>query len=64
MSWMLLHPNAGQWHKFVRFPMAMLFLSVGLLLLARRMHIALFIALWVLQLALSVPFFLGYTGGV
>ena len=44
--------------------MAMLFLSVGLLLLARRMHIALFIALWVLQLALSVPFFLGYTGGV
>ena len=58
------YPNAGQWHYYVHFPLAMLFLSVGLLLLARKMHLGLFIALWVLQLVLFVPFFFGYTGGV
>jgi hypothetical protein len=39
------YPNAGQWHYYVHFPSAMLFLSVGLLLFARKMHIGLFIAL-------------------
>jgi hypothetical protein len=58
------YPNAGQWHYYVYFPLAMLLLSVGLLLFARKMHIGLFIALWALQLVLFVPFFFGYTGGV
>jgi hypothetical protein len=58
------YPNAGQWRYYVHFPLAMLFLNVGLLLFARKMHIGLFISLWVLQLVLFVPFFLGYTGGM
>ena len=58
------YPNVGQLHYYVHFPLAMLFLSVGLLLFARKMHAGLFIALWVLQLVLFFPFFLGYTGGV
>jgi hypothetical protein len=53
------YPNAGQWHYYIHFPLAMLFLSVVLLLFARKMHAGLFIALWVLQLVLFFPFFLG-----
>lgn len=58
------YPNAAQWIYYVYFPLAMLLLSVCLLLLAKKMPIGLFIALWALQLVLFVPFFLGYTGGV
>jgi hypothetical protein len=57
------YPNAGQWHYYVHFPLAMLLLSVGLLLLGKKLPLALFIALWVLQLVVFIPFFLGYTGG-
>jgi hypothetical protein len=58
------YPNAGQWHYYVHFPLAMFLLSVGLMLLAKRLLLPLFIGLWVLQLIVFIPFFLGYTGGV
>ena len=58
------YPNAGQWHYYVHFPLAMLLLNVGLLLFAKKLPLALFLGLWVLQLLGFVPFFLGYTGGV
>ncbi len=58
------YPSAGQWHYYVHFPLTMLFLSVGLLLLWKKLPPMVFVALWVLQLIVFIPFFLGYTGGV
>jgi hypothetical protein len=58
------YPSAGQWHYYVYFPLTMLAVSAGLLLLARKLPQTLFVALWALQVAAFIPFFLGYTGGV
>jgi hypothetical protein len=58
------YPNAGQWHYYVHFPLIMLLVNVGLLLLARKMPVALFVSVWLLQIFMFLPFFLGYTGGV
>jgi hypothetical protein len=58
------YPNAGQWHYYVYFPLAMLAVSSALLLLARRLPRLLFAIIWGLQIAAFIPFFLGYTGGV
>jgi hypothetical protein len=58
------YPNAGQWHYYVYFPLAMLLVSVVLLALARRVPLALFVTVWTLQVLVFIPFFLGYTGGV
>jgi hypothetical protein len=57
-------PNAGLWHYYVHFPLAILIISIALLLLARRLATAVFVAIWVLQLVALILFFLGYTGGV
>jgi hypothetical protein len=58
------YPNAGQWHYYVHFPLSMLVVSVGLLMLARKMPLWLFVSVWLLQIVLFLPFFLGYTGGM
>jgi len=58
------YPNTGQWQYYVYFPMIMLIISVGLLLLARKIPVALFVTLWLLQIFIFFPFLLGYTGGV
>jgi len=58
------YPNAGQWHYYVYFPLIMLILSVGSLLLARLMPVALFVTMWLLQLFVVLPFLLAYGGGV
>jgi hypothetical protein len=58
------YPNAGQWHYYVYFPLIMLILSVGSLLLARLMPVALFVTMWLLQLFIVLPFLLAYGGGV
>ncbi len=58
------YPNAGQWRYYVYFPLIMLIVSVGSLLLAKRMPVALFVTIWVLQLFVVLPFLLAYGGGV
>jgi hypothetical protein len=58
------YPTAGQWHYYVHFPLIMLLVSTGLLLLAGRLPRALFVTLWGLQVVLFIPFFLAYTGGM
>lgn len=58
------YPNAGQWRYYVHFPLIMLLVSVSLLLLARKLPLALFVTVWVLQIVVFTPFFLAYTGGV
>jgi hypothetical protein len=58
------YPSAAQWHYYVHFPLAMLFLSGGLLLLGKKLPVIMFLGLWVLQLVLFIPFFLAYTGGM
>jgi len=57
------YPNAGQWHYYVHFPLIMLFYSVGLLFLAKKLPTRAFVALWVLQIVVFIPFFLGYRAG-
>ena len=57
------YPNAGQWHYYVHFPVFMLFYSVGLLFLAKRLPPRVFVTLWVLQIVVFIPFFLGSGGG-
>jgi hypothetical protein len=57
------YPSAGQWHYYVYFPLSMALVSVGLLLLARRIPVPLFVTIWLLQLFLILPFFYGYGGG-
>jgi len=58
------YPNAGQWHYYVHFPLIMLLMSAGLLLLAIRLPRALFATLWGLQIVLVLPFLFAYTGGM
>ena len=58
------YPNAGQWRYYVYFPIVMLLVSAGLLLLAKKLPVGIFLAVWILQLLSFLPFFLGYTGGV
>jgi hypothetical protein len=58
------YPNAGQWHYYVHFPLIMLLVSAGLLLLARRLPRALFVTVWVIQIVLFFPFLFAYTGGM
>jgi hypothetical protein len=58
------YPSAGQWHYYVHFPLIMLLISAALLLLARKLPLALFVTLWALQIVLFIPFLLGYGGGM
>jgi hypothetical protein len=58
------YPNAGQWQYYVYFPLIMLIISIGLLLLARKMPVAVFVTIWLVQIFIFLPFVLGYTGGV
>jgi hypothetical protein len=58
------YPSAGQWQYYVYFPLIMLIISVGLLLLGRKMPVALFVTIWLLQIFIFLSFLLGYTGGV
>ena len=58
------YPSAGQWHYYVWFPAAMLLMNLGLLVVARRLPVALFATALVLQIIVFIPFFLGYTGGI
>lgn len=58
------YPSAGQWHYYVYFPLIMLVVSIGLLLLARRVPVTLFVTIWSLQVLVIVPFLFGYGGGV
>jgi hypothetical protein len=58
------YPNAGQRGYYVYFPLTMAIVSVGLLLLARRMSVTLFVTIWILQLLLVLPFLFWYGGGV
>jgi hypothetical protein len=58
------YPNADQWHYYVHLPLIMLLISIGLLLLARKTPVALFVTLWLLQVCVFIPFFLAYTGGM
>jgi hypothetical protein len=58
------YPNADQWHYYVHFPLIMMLVSFGLLLLAKKLPLSLFVTLWGLQIAVFVPFFLAYTGGI
>ena len=58
------YPNAGQWHYYVYFPFIMLIINAALLLLARKLPLALFVTFWALQIVLFIPFLLGYGGGM
>jgi len=58
------YPNAGQWHYYVHFPLAMLLISAGLLLLGKKTPLTLFVTLWVVQIVLFIPFALAYSGGI
>jgi hypothetical protein len=58
------YPNAGQWHYYVYFPLMMLIVSFGLLLLGKRLPVTLFATMWILQVLVIVPFLFGYGGGV
>ena len=58
------YQNLGQWHYYVHFPLIMLIVGVGLLLLARRLPVTLFVTIWSLQVLAIVPFLLGYGGGM
>jgi len=58
------YPTTGQRHYYVHFPLIMLILSVGSLLLARRMPVALFVTIWLLQICIILPFLFAYGGGV
>jgi hypothetical protein len=58
------YPNAGQWRYYVYFPMVMALVSAGLLLLQNKLPTGTFLGVWILQLLIFLPFFLGYTGGV
>jgi hypothetical protein len=58
------YPSAGQWQYYVYFPLIMLILSVGSLIVARLMPVALFVTIWLLQLLVILPFLFGYGGGV
>jgi hypothetical protein len=58
------YPNADQWHYYVHFPLIMLLVSTGLLLLARRMPRGLFVTVWCVQIVLFLPFLFAYTGGM
>jgi hypothetical protein len=58
------YPSAGQMHYYVHFPLLMMFVSIGLLLLAKKLPETVFVVVWLLQIAVFIPFFLGYTGGM
>jgi hypothetical protein len=58
------YPNPAQWRHYVHFPLVMLLVNVGLLVVARKLPVGLFVTLWVLQIVVFIPFFIGYTGGV
>jgi hypothetical protein len=58
------YPNASQWRYYVYFPMVMVLVSAGLLLFAKKLPTGMFLAVWILQLLIFLPFFLGYTGGM
>jgi len=58
------YPTAGQWAYYVCFPLTMAIVSIGLMLLTRRMPIGLFVTIWLLQVSAIVPFVFGFAGGV
>jgi hypothetical protein len=58
------YPNAEQWRYYVYFPLIMLAINAALLVLAKKMPTKLFVALWIIQLSIFVPFVVRYGGGV
>jgi hypothetical protein len=58
------YPNAGQWRYYVYFPLIMFVISFASLLLAKKIPIALFVTIWLLQLLVVLPFLFAYEGGV
>lgn len=58
------YPNSGQWGLYVAFPMAMLLLSIGLVVLSKRAPRALYVGLLVIEIVPIVPFLMVYGGGV
>jgi hypothetical protein len=53
--------GGGERAHYVHFPLIMLLVNVGLLLLARKMPVALFVSVWLLQILMFLPFFWGST---
>jgi hypothetical protein len=58
------YPNAGQWRYYVYFPLAMLLANFVLFMLAKRMPISVFVALWIVQVVVFIPFLFAYGGGM
>ena len=58
------YPNAGQWRYYVYFPLAMLLANIVLFMLAKRMPISVFVALWIVQVVVFIPFLFAYGGGM
>ncbi len=58
------YPDASQWRYYLYFPLIMLIISLGSLLLAKKTPIALFASIWLLQVLVVLPFLLAYGGGV
>jgi hypothetical protein len=58
------YPNAEQWRYCVYFPLILLIISIGVLLLARRMSVRLFATTSLLQLLLVVAFLIRYSRGI
>jgi len=58
------YPDASQWRYYIYFPLIMLGVSIGLLILGKRTPVVLFVTMWSLQLVIVLPFILAYAGGV
>jgi Ca2+/Na+ antiporter len=56
----LFVPKQCQFRHFVYFPLIMMIINIGLLLLARRIPVARFVIIWLLQIFI---FFLWVTAG-
>lgn len=50
------YPSAGPWLLCVYFPLLMLVIGIALLLLARRIPVALFVIIGLLQIVIFIPF--------
>jgi hypothetical protein len=57
-------PNATQWVYYVCVPLVMSVLSLGILLIAKKLKRGVFALVWALQIATLIPFLLAYGGGV
>jgi len=56
------YPNVGQVRYYIWFPATMFSLNVCLAFFAQRTPTPFFALIWLIQLALVLPFLLGYTG--